>query len=74
MKQELKVLQAHGPSREDHVAREQEHLPRLPMERLESKLGAGQGRSEEMSALADMVAKAAAPSHIATKGDKKHMG
>ena len=46
-----------------------------PSERLslEQRLGSGLSRSEERGALASMVAKAAAPSHIATKADKRNM-
>lgn len=40
---------------------------------LERKFGSGTGRSEEREALASMVAKAAAPSHVATKADIRNM-
>lgn len=40
---------------------------------LEQRLGSGAARSEDREALANMVAKAAAPSHVATKSDKQHM-
>lgn len=40
---------------------------------LEQRLGSGLSRSEEKDVLASMVAKAAAPSHTATKADKRNM-
>ena len=43
------------------------------MSSLEHKLGTGVGRSEERDVLATLVAKAAAPSHTATKADKRLM-
>ena len=66
-------LGGHPGSSEDEVEGGTRMPARGEGSSLEQRLGSGVSRSEERSVLASMAAKAAAPSHTATKADKRNM-